>query len=252
MFHAWLLQVRNQLVGFIREPAAFVFNLLVPLFIVLVEALAFGESEASGSGIPGLRVVDVLPSMAGVMFVMIIGLFGISVGLSSMIESRTFAGASLRPGGVVLVISSYAVVLLVLIMCGMGIATTVLMLGWGAPGPANLLGVTGVLLLSSIALLTVGSVISGLVPSPRSAQGICSAIFFPLLFFSGAVFPLDSFPDVLQQIGRCLPGYHVAELASATWLPNQPFPVVSLIYTAVLALVAALATRWVFAKREGL
>ncbi|WP_058235037.1 ABC transporter permease [Devriesea agamarum] len=247
---AWLRQFRNQFLCFLREPAAAVFNVLVPLFIVTIEAISFGETEAIGSSIPGLRVVDTLPAMAGVMFVMIIGLFGMSVGLSSMMESRTLAGYSLRPGGIWLVISSYAAALLCIVALGMGISIAVLMVFWNALPPAHIVTGIGMLLLSACLFLLVGAVIAGLTPSPRSAQGICSAIFFPLLFLSGAIFPLDSFPSGIQLVSKILPGHHVAELLYAAWLDNQPFPWLPFVYVLVLIAVATGLTAVVYRRRE--
>lgn len=250
MRRAWLLQMRNQGLGFVREPAAFVFNLLVPLFIVLVEAFAFGTTEL-GSQLPGYRVVDTLPSLALVMFVMIIGLFGMSVGLSSMMESRTLAGASLRPGGVGLVLTAYAAVLLLLTILGLAISIGILALGWQIVAPAHPWALLPVVLLASAAFLLFGACRAGLTGSPRAAQGVCSAIFFPFLFLSGAVFQLSSFPEALQTVARVLPGYHVYEVVAALWIVDQPVPTASLAYLVGFLVVSMAATGWVFRRREG-
>lgn len=250
MTGAWLLQVRNQALGFVREPAAFVFNLLVPIFIVTIEGLAFRDNPV-GEALPGYRVVDTLPTLAAVMFVMIVGLFGMSVGLASMIEARTLAGASLRPGGIALVVSAYSTVLLGMVGLGLLVAVGLLALGWRIEPPAQPVPLVAVLIVSAVAFLMLGAAIAGLVGSPRSAQGVCSAVFFPLLFLSGAVFPLSSFPPALQTAAHALPGYHLTELVFAMWLRDQPFPWPSLGYVVVLSVASALLTYAVFSRREG-
>lgn len=247
---AWLLQFRNQGFGFLREPVAFVCNLLVPLFIVTTQALAFGDTEIDPTGLPGMRVVDTLPAMAGTMFVIIIGLFGAGVGLASLIEERTLAGSSLRPGGTFLITSAYAVVLLALMVVGLCLATLILFLGWHIRPAAHPFLLSAVLFLSAAGFLSLGTLIASLVGSPRSAQGVCSACFFPFLFLSGAVFPVDTFPLALQVFSKLLPGYHVSQLAYAAWLPDQVFPWRSLWYVAVFAVLATMGTWLVVRHRE--
>lgn len=250
MRRAWVLQVRNQALGFVREPAVLVFNLLVPLFIVLIEAVAFGSTDLQAQ-LPGYRVVDTLPALACIMFAMIIGVFGMSVGLASMIESRTLAGASLRPGGVPFMVTSYAVVLLAITVIGLTASIAVLFIGWHIRPPSQPLLVALIVLLGTTTMTLLGAWIAGLVGSPRAAQGVASAIFFPMLFLSGAIFPIDSIPLGLQTLAKALPGYHMYELVAALWLVDQPFPAWSLAYLGVAMLLLVPAIRLSFSRREG-
>lgn len=251
MTRAWGIQFRNHLFAFIREPAAFVFNMIIPLFIVLAEAFAIGQTPIYATELTNLRVVDTLSVMSGIMYVMIVGLFGMSIGLSSMQESRALAGASLRPGGMCLVLSSYAACLLAMMVIGMSVAVAVLTLGWQVIAPAHLGLFVITMMLSAVLFLLIGAAIAGMVPSPRSAQGICSAFFFPLLFLSGAIFPLDSFPELLQRIATALPGFHVSELAFSAWLQGQPFPWPSLWYVLIGIVVIGGLNVVVYRRREG-
>ncbi|MBT1018803.1 ABC transporter permease, partial [Canibacter sp. lx-72] len=192
----FMMQFKNQALGFVREPAAAVFNILVPFIIVLTQAVAFGAEEI-GSSLPGYRVVDALAVNAGVMFTMIIGLFGMGVGLSSMIEARTIAGASLRPYGADLVLRAYALALLLMVLLGWLAAYLVLRIGWEARLPSHPFAAVLVMALSVAMFLMIGACVAVMVGTPRSAQGVCSVVFFPLLFLSGVVFPIDVFPAPL-------------------------------------------------------
>ncbi len=178
-----LLQFRNQALGFIREPSAAIFNVLVPFLITLLQAFAFGE-EQLGASLPGYRVVDVLAINAGVMFTMIIGLFGMGIGLSSMIEVRALAGASLRPHGAGLLLSAYALVLLFMVLIGWSLSYLVLRIVWQAELPNKPFIAILVIIISVAMYLMLGACIASLGGTPRSTQGICSAIFFPMLFLS--------------------------------------------------------------------
>lgn len=244
-----MLQFRNQALGFLREPQAAIFNVLVPFMIVLIQALAFGKDEI-GSELPGYRIVDALGVNAGVMFTMIIGLFGMGVGLSSMIEARTLAGASIRPYGAGLVLRAYALVLLLMVLIGWTASYFALRLGWQARWPSNPLALIPLMILSVAMFLMIGACIAAVSGTPRGAQGICSAAFFPLLFLSGAVFPIDPFPSALQAVARWLPGYRVSELLAPVWVEGQSFDWISLVYVVVMLIVAGFAARRLLACRE--
>lgn len=218
---AWGLLLRNQTLGFIREPAAAVFNLLLPLFIMVVQALAYGDNLI-GKSLPGMRVADVLPVGAGVTYLAIIGVFGAGVGLASMVEARTLASFRFRPGGVGGVVSAYTVVLIGLALIGFALSVVVLTAGWDARTAARPIAVVPAALLGALAFCSLGALIASFSASPRSAQAVCSALFFPVLFLSGALIPLDAFPSALASFAKLLPGYHLDELLSGIWLTGQP------------------------------
>lgn len=246
---AWPILARNQFMGFLREPAAALFNLAVPLFIITIQAIAYGDDRV-GEELPGYRVADVLPIGATVMYVMIIGVFGMSVGLASMIESRTLATYRYRPGGVASLITAYGSVLLALTLSGLLVALGVLAAGWSIKPPDRPWLLLPVAVGSSIVPLALGALIAAKTSSARAAQAIASATFFPLLFLSGAMFPTDTFPPALRIASEILPGHHVHNLVSYGWIASDPVPWRSLGYIAALSFaVTALALR-AFNRRE--
>lgn len=249
MMKPFLLQFRNQLLGFVREPVAATFNLAVPFMIVMVQALAYGDQVYS-DGHTSYRIVDSLGVTTGVMFIMIIGLFGMGIGLASLIESRVLAGSSLRPGGPGLVMSAYAVVLLILVLLGWAASYLVLWLGWRATPPALPLAVLGVGALGIGVFLVLGICVAAVAGTPRSTQGVCSMVFFPLLFLSGAIFPVTTFPDALQALAVWLPGYRLMEALSPLWIEDQTIDGGSMLYLVVALVVSAVLARWLLRRRE--
>lgn len=247
----WALLVRNQMLGFVREPAAAVFNLALPLFIVLVQALAYGDSLV-GKELPGLRVADVLPIGAGVTYLAIVGIFGAGVGLASMVEARTLASFRLRPGGVGSVVSAYVVVLIALSLTGFALGILTLILGWNARGAEHWWALVPAALLGAVTCCALGGFIASLSASPRSAQAIASALFFPTLFLSGALIPLDAFPAGLETVGKTLPGYHLNELLGWVWLADQPAPWANVGYLLVVGALAGGVALLTFRRREDL
>ena len=248
---AWTILARNQFLGFVREPAAALFNLAVPMFIILVQAFAYG-GDLVGHELPGYRVADVLPIGATVTYVLIIGIFGMSVGLTSMVESRALATYRFRPGGVMSMLTVYGAVLLVLALVGLTTATLVLAGGWSVRAPARPALLLPVAIGGCALALVLGALIASRTASPRSAQAIASAVFFPLLFLSGAMIPTDSFPAGLEAVSKALPGFHLEEMVSYSWVRSDNLPWASLIYLFVTTAVAAGLARRGFNRREDL
>ncbi|WP_165000916.1 MULTISPECIES: ABC transporter permease [Micrococcaceae] len=245
----FLLQFRNQSLGFVREPVASVFNLVVPFVIVMVQALAFGD-EIIGDELPGYRVVDTLGVNAGVIFTMIVGLFGMGVGLASMIESRVLAGSSLRPGGPGLMMGAYAAVLLLMVLLGWTVSYLALKLGWQVKLPVAPLAALGVAALGVALFLALGVCIAALAGTPRGSQAICSVIFFPFLFLSGVLFPTTSFPQILREIAAWLPGYRLTEALAPFWIEGQDIDSGSVLYLAVVLVLAVILARVLMRRRE--
>lgn len=249
---AWLLLVRNQMLGFFREPAAAGFNLAVPFFILLIQATAFGDVLV-GDQLPDYRVVDTLPVAAAVMFVMIIGVFGMGIGLASMIEARTIAVYRLRPGGLGAILSAYGTTLLVSAVVGLSASIAVLHLFWSIRSPRDLVVFAITVLLGFWLFLALGALIAAISGSPRAAQGVSSALFFPMLFLSGAVFPLDTFPQGLRTVAALLPGKHLYECLAFGWISNHDsFPWWSALYLVAFAVIGSVAATNALGRREQL
>lgn len=247
----WTAFARMQTLAFLREPAAAVFNLAVPFLIVFLQGAAFGDTVI-GDSLPGYRVVDVLPLTAAVMYTMTIGLFGMSIGVASMAESRTLAGARLRRGGPTAVVTSYAAVLCVLLLLGLTLATLLAALVWGIKSPAHPGALPIMIALCSACFLALGAVIAAIVRSARSAQAVASALFFPMLFLSDTLFPLADFPRLLAIVGRVLPGFHVDSLLAYAWISGEDIPWFSIGYLLALTATATVAAVRLLTRREDL
>ena len=237
--------------GFLREPAAAAFNLAVPLFIVVFQAVTFGDFVI-GDDLPGYRVVDLLPLAASLMYIMTLGLFGVGIGFASMIDSRTLSGSRLRKGGISMIVSAYLCVLLLLLASGIGLSAVVANLSWAVHWPSKPLLFLVSIIIAAWPFYTCGLLFSVIVGSPRSCQAIASAAFFPCLFFSGAIFPVNSFPRGAQIAARALPGSHAYELITATWVRGLQIPWHSVAYLLTLGLAFTLLTAARLMRREDL
>ncbi|MGZ8527574.1 MAG: ABC transporter permease [Candidatus Limnocylindrales bacterium] len=69
----------------------------------------------------------------------------------------------------------------------------------------SLVAIAGLAVLGSLAFTSVGYVIASLAKTEDAANGMTSAVQFPLMFLSGTFFPITVMPDFLQSVARFLP-----------------------------------------------
>ncbi len=77
--------------------------------------------------------------------------------------------------------------------------------------------VVAAVLLGSVSLLTTGFLLASVLPTTRTTQAVAAAIYFPMIFLSGALFPREVLPDLAADIGRFLPMTHAVDLIRAAW-----------------------------------
>jgi ABC-2 type transport system permease protein len=91
-----------------------------------------------------------------------------------------------------------------------GLAQTTIIVAIGAAVfdvkiTGSLLAVAGLALLGAVTFISLGYVIASFAKTEDSANGMVSAIQFPLMFLSGTFFPIDVMPGALQSVARFLP-----------------------------------------------
>ena len=103
--------------------------------------------------------------------------------------------------------------------------------------------------LGSVMFSGIGMLLSGLVKDVEAASAIGNAIAFPMMFLSGAYFPLEIMPSYIQTIAKVLPLTYFADGLRYSMLYKYPEGVyTNMAIVAVLAVVflllGAVVTRW--------
>ena len=73
------------------------------------------------------------------------------------------------------------------------------------------------LVISTVAILSIGFLIASLVPTARFAQPIGSLIFYPMVALPGLFVPLAALPPPLRVLARLLPLTYVTSLLKGMW-----------------------------------
>jgi ABC-2 type transport system permease protein len=64
----------------------------------------------------------------------------------------------------------------------------------------------------------LGFVLGSILPTARTAQAVAMALFYPMMFLSGAAMPKEILPMTIKRVAGFLPLTHVVDLLRGLWL----------------------------------
>ncbi|MFZ2178150.1 MAG: ABC transporter permease [Rhodococcus sp. (in: high G+C Gram-positive bacteria)] len=236
---------RNELRLTLRTPAMVIWTVVIPVVAMIVMCFipdarqplaAFGGLSVIESYQPTL-VVFASSMLTLQMMPMILGNYR---ELGFLRRLRTTPA---HPGN--LLAAVLALILAVTLLVGLFLSTLPLLFGVGSIGRQAL--VVLLLIPCAAAFLGVGALLAAVIPNPRVASGVGSAVAAVMWFAAGMWFPRAQFPDWLASVADWTPGGAAAFLltsaatgASIGW---QPF-VCLLAWTVIGFAVATRTFRW--------
>ena len=235
------VEVRDELLGILREPTALFFSVLMPvLFFALFVSLFGGFPNDT----PGLEQVPVGTSMLatfGAYGVIVSAMLTPGIGLAESREQGWMRVLKTSPVPVPVTLAAKVVAALpyclgiLVVMTGTAAALGVLQITL-----AQWLVLAGALVVGTLPFALVGLAVGSLA-SGNATTAILNAIIIPTAVASGLWFPLSQMPAWVGTLAQFLPTYHLSELALAplkdggTWVGHVTF----LLGFAVLAGIAA-------------
>jgi ABC-2 type transport system permease protein len=114
----------------------------------------------------------------------------------------------------------------------------------------NLLNVFVMVIIGSLAFLSLGFVISAFARNQEAADSLANGFSFPMLFLSGVFFPVDSAPSWLQPIMRVMPLRYLVDglrnlMVRDGTLPEQWLNILVMLATGLVGFLLALRFfRW--------
>jgi ABC-2 type transport system permease protein len=246
--HAFLTIAVVQAKLFLREPPAFFFTLVFPVLVIAIFGAMFGNTPSPAFD-PNYGYIDhETPAMIGII-IATIALMGIPIEVASSREKkilRCYRATPLRPATyLTATISVYFALAIAGMIITVIFAKVVYDLRFDGNWFSFFLGLT----LSAVSFFSVGYLIASLASTARIAQTVGQVLFFPMLFLSGATFPLVMMPDNVRQVSEFLPLTHAVKLLQHLWFGGNWldawFQVLVLAATLGVGMVtAALAFRW--------
>ena len=209
----FLRQVRaEQRLYWRNKPAAF-FTFLLPILF-----LAFFGVLGSDRKVNGTPYADFfVPGMLG-MAVLVTTFAGIAITLTI----RRDRGILKRVRGTPLPPSTYLGGLITSTALVLAIESVVVLLlgrfAFGVPLPARWPELVGLVVLGAASFAGLGVAATRVVPNAEGSSAVVNAIYLPVLFLSGAFFPVDDMPRFLGVIADVLPLTHLLSAMRAVFI----------------------------------
>ncbi len=235
--------VVNDLRLFVREPIAAFFTLGYPLLLLAVFGAIYGNEprkEFAGQG-----TVDVsVPSYMGIIIASA-GLLNLAIVMATYRERGVLRRLRLTPLSPLAVLASQAIVNAAVTLVGAVLLVIGGRLFFDLRFGGNALLVLAAFALSTVSFIALGFVLSNLANTARAAQAFGMAVFYPMIFLSGASIPLAILPDGLQTAARIYPLFYVVDLLGKAWAGAAVSTMVlpAAVLTALLVAAAAIANR---------
>ncbi len=226
----------------VRERVVMFFNFLFPLIFFF----AFGQMMDASLGGVGVRVV----SMVLVIGVLGNGLFG--AGMRAVVERETdilrrYKVTPISPAPI-LVASIFTGWLLYMpvIFLVLGLAHFL----WGLEFPAQWPSLLLLLSVGACAMRAIGLIVASVVNSTAESNIVIQLLYMPMLFLSGATFPVSMLPDWAQILSQFLPASYLHSGMERVMVRGESVatnltPVVALLLsTAVATFISMKIFRW--------
>jgi ABC-2 type transport system permease protein len=220
---------------FMREPAAVFFTLAFPVLIVLLFSAIFGNDPVPGMS--GLRVVDVSTPGYTMMVIGTTGLLSLPITLAGYRRRGILRRLRATPIPPATILASQVAVHLVMTALGIVLMVLAAWLVYGLRLPETPLALAAGFVFASLSLFALGFVLAGLLPSERTANTVGQAVYFPMIFLSGAILPREMFPDPLKIVSEFVPLTYAVDLIQDLWLEGT-WNLVALAVLAGLAVVS--------------
>ncbi|MEV4602610.1 ABC transporter permease [Amycolatopsis sp. NPDC049253] len=232
---------------FLRDPAAPVTVVGIPLALLLVFGLMPGSSKPSAAFGGHAPLPTLIAPMAVAILIAMLAVMMFPAAVATYREKgvlKRLSASPVPPGRLLaaqLLVNLAAAAVAILLVLGVG------RIALGMALPENLGGFLLVMVLGALALFSVGTLIAALAPTNRAASGIGAAAFFPMLALGGVWVPKEQLPPVLQHVADVLPlGATINGLREAA-AGNSPelLQLGSLVaFAVVCSAIAARAFRW--------
>ena len=200
---------------FLREPVAAFFTLAFPLMLLFLFGSIYGNEPTPFFG--GYGSVDVSVPGYTAMIIATSGLLSLAINMASYREHgilRRLKATPLRPQAIL-----GAQVIVIFLMTALGMALLIIAgkMVYGLRFEGNPLSVLAAFVLSCMSFFALGFVLAGLLPTARTAQIVAMAIFYPMIFLSGAGLPREILPQNIREFAQVLPLTHVVTLLQGLW-----------------------------------
>lgn len=240
----FLTLTRSLFLVYLRERSTLFWNFAFPIFLLIIYGVVFGGDDVTrfmSWTMPGVVAINLLA----------FGLIGSSTLMTEFRQKGVLRRLQASPAPTLTLVGAYLVVNVAIALLQSAIVVAFAMLVYGVQLPAlNLLLALPMILITVLMSVALGQVISGAVPGAGGAVAVGQILYFGQMFITDLVIPLNQLPQWVQDVGRWLPGYAMAQLVRPPLQDGALSPdfalnlALTLAYGAVAVLLAARLFKW--------
>ncbi|MCW2540469.1 MAG: rane protein [Frankiales bacterium] len=231
---------------FRREPVGLVWGLLLPVVAIVIVGY-IPDTRKPIAYYDGQSVIQHYLPIVMLVSLAMLALNALPPVLASYRERGVLRRMSVTP-----MLPSRLLAAVALIHLAVAVAAAVLMLGltrllFGLALPGRWPLWILVFALTATAILAIGILVAALSPSSKVANGLGSALFFPLMFLAGLWVSTSSLPGPLPTISNYSPlGASVRAMSAASGghLPATSATITLLVYAILIPAIAVRFFRW--------
>jgi ABC-2 type transport system permease protein len=230
-------EVTEGLLGVLREPAALLFSVLMPVLFFALFAALFGGTPAE----PG-ELSAAARMLAGYGTFAVVSVMLTNPGIS-VADDRTRGWLRMKKVSAAPISTTIAAKVIAALPYAVGSFLAISAISLAINGPTmafdSWLRLAAVVVLGGLPFALLSLAIGFVVPT-NTAVALLNAVLFPMSIASGLWIPLEFMPAWVQTIAQVLPTYHLAQLALAQLTGAGGLGhLVALLVSAVVAAVLA-------------
>lgn len=244
---AFLTMIKTESILTLRSIDSIFFGVVFPMAFALILGVIYGDKPAfKGAEYTSLQLAFGAVISIGICAT---GLMGIPLSISSyrhMKILKRYQVTPVSPG--ILLFTQMMIQFMISILSALGVLTVMLLFfHYRMPGNAGYFILAYLLVMVSI--YGLGMMIASIAPNMKVANLLCTLLYFPMLFLSGATVPYEIMPKPMQHISDVMPLPQGIKLLKETSLgldhQNIVFTVIILAVLAVITILISIKSfKW--------
>lgn len=234
--------LKTEIILSIREFSSIFFGVIFPVGIVLLMGIIYGNKPAY-EGSPYTMMQLSFGAFVSIS-ICATGLMGLPLNVSNYREKKVLKRFKVTPVSPIQLLSVQVTVsFLVAIVSGICVYwVSRFVFGYKMEGSFFYFSLA--YLLVTIALYSIGMMIASVAPNLKTANFMCTLLYFPMLFLSGATVPYEIMPRGLQLVSNVFPltqGIKFLQgISLAMPFNNFTTPILILTFTSLLGITLSL------------
>jgi len=205
---------------FLREPVSVFFTLVFPLMYLFLFGIISANAPVAETGRPW-TIDTAIPALTA-MIIATSGLLLVTITIATYREKGVLRRLRTTPVSPLVVLGAQVIVTFAVTCLGMLLLVIVGKLVFHIEFEGNAFSVLAGFFLSSLSFFGLGFILAGTMPTARTANIVGLVLLYPMMFLSGAFFPLEMLPAAVQKVSAFLPLTYVVNLLGGLWA-GQPW-----------------------------